>query len=51
MNKTMTSLLLIGIGAAASQMNRNGQVKDFFGDLTSTRNMKKMRKQAKKMFS
>ncbi|MED4016416.1 YrzQ family protein [Sutcliffiella cohnii] len=51
MNRAMTSLLLIGLGAAATQLGKNEQVKGFVGDMTSTRNMKRMRKQMKRVFS
>ena len=51
MNRAMGSLLLIGLGAAATQLSKNDQVRGFVGDMTSTRNMKKIRKQMKRMFS
>ncbi|WP_082380834.1 YrzQ family protein [Bacillus sp. CHD6a] len=51
MNRAMTSLLMIGLGAAATRLSRNNNVQNFLGDMTSKRNMKKMRKQAKRLFS
>ncbi|WP_223702826.1 DUF3918 family protein [Sutcliffiella deserti] len=51
MNRAMTSLLMIGLGAAASRMSKNNEVQNFFGGMTSKRNMKKMRKKAQRMFS
>lgn len=51
MNRAMTSLLMIGLGAAATRLSRNNDVQNLLGDLTSKRNMKKMRKQAKRLFS
>lgn len=51
MNRAMTSLLLIGLGAAATQLGKNNQVRDFVGNMTSNRNMRRMRKQMTRMFS
>ncbi|MBM7620392.1 hypothetical protein JOC95_002245 [Bacillus tianshenii] len=51
MNRAMSSLLMMGLGAAASRLSKNNDVQNFLGDMTSKRNMKKMRKRAKRMFS
>ncbi|WP_078379582.1 YrzQ family protein [Sutcliffiella halmapala] len=51
MNRAMTSLLMLGVGVAASRLSKNNDVQNFFGDMTSKRNMKKIRKKAKRLFS
>jgi hypothetical protein len=51
MNRAMTSLLMIGLGAAATRLSRNNDVQNFLGDITSKRNMRKMRRQARRLFS
>ncbi|MBZ5749342.1 MULTISPECIES: YrzQ family protein [Metabacillus] len=43
MNRTLTSLVSLGIGAAAYHLARNT-------NMTSNRSMKKMRKRVMKMF-
>ncbi|QFT89984.1 hypothetical protein FIU87_15065 [Bacillus sp. THAF10] len=51
MNRAMTSLVMMGLGAAATRLSRNNNVQNFLGDMMSKRNMKRMRKKAKRWFS